>query len=92
MAKTKEEKAVEEAMEIARPKVKDDLSDPRNVTECPDCGLDTLPCLGDSPVECTNCGNSFEVEFCEGGHYATSLTDGRCSDCWDTLKDKWDKE
>lgn len=78
-------KAMEEAKERTRGICKDDLIDPKEAIECPDCGTETLVC-GDSEDgdgECTLCEEHFTVTRCSScGLYMLGDETTTCSECW----------
>ena len=85
------EKALQEANDIITPKTKDDLCDMREVIECPECGTDTLACVGNECF-CTLCKEHFDVDTCNYcGSFSTSIDEemAMCSSCMDHI---WNKD
>jgi len=84
-------KAVKLAQEIVSPKTKDDLSDIRQVIDCPECGTPTLPCIGERTAQCTLCEESFNLEKCyQCGGFSTKLDEdlSMCTNCVEILESR----
>lgn len=79
-------KAIDEADERTRGYTKDDLIDPKEAIECPDCGTETLVCgdSDDGDGECTLCEQNFSVTRCDScSRYMLGDEATMCPECWD---------
>ncbi len=86
-------RATKQAEDMVTPKTKDDLCDPKNLAECPECGTETMACAH-SGGYCTMCEGSFDIQNCPGcGNFTAHLDNmGQCSDCTRNLMLRIDNE